>query len=159
MSMNDGNGARINALDADIVALLAENHASVELPVALKTRMRTAVLEKVAADSACLTPGFQTIRAREGEWIQALPGAALKILHQTTDSPVVTYLARLQPGFEMPGHPHPFDEECIMLEGEMWLGDLHLKAGDYHFAAKGVLHGKLRTETGALVFQKGVLPV
>lgn len=159
MSMNDDKVVMTNALGADTVALLAANHASVELPAALKLRMRNAILEKVAAESACLTPGFQTIRAAEGEWMQAVPGAAIKILHQSPDSPVVTYLARLEPGFEMPGHPHPYDEECIMLEGEMWLGDLHLKAGDYHFAAKGVLHGKLRTETGALVFQKGVLPV
>ena len=159
MNSNDDNNVMTDALDADVAALLAEHHASVAVPAALKLRMRTAVLEKVAAESACLTPGFQTIRAAEGEWLHAVPGAAIKILHQSADSPVVTYLARLEPGFEMPGHPHPYDEECIMLEGEMWLGDLHLKAGDYHFAAKGVLHGKLRTETGALVFQKGVLPV
>ncbi|UOG92759.1 MAG: cupin domain-containing protein [Candidatus Thiothrix sulfatifontis] len=159
MNSNDDNNVMTDALDADVAALLAEHHASATVPAALKLRMRTAVLEKVAAESACLTPGFQTIRAADGEWIHAVPGAAIKILHQSAHSPVVTYLARLEPGFEMPGHPHPYDEECIMLEGEMWLGDLHLKAGDYHFAAKGVLHGKLRTETGALVFQKGVLPV
>jgi hypothetical protein len=159
MSMNDDKSTMTNVLDTDMVALLAENQASVELPAMLKARMRTAILEKVAAESACLTPGFNTIRAAEGDWIHALPGAAIKILHQTADSPVVTYLARLAPGFEMSGHPHPFDEECMMLEGEMWLGDLHLQAGDYHFAPKGVVHGKLRTATGALVFQKGVLPV
>ena len=32
------------------------------------------------------------------------------------------------------------------------------EAGSY-CTAKGVFHGKLRTETGALVFQKEVLPV
>ena len=159
MNMNDDKSVGAEALDEDILLLFAENHASVELPAALKAKMRATMFDKVAAESACLSPGFNTIRASDGEWIHALPGAAIKILHQDADSPIVTYLARLEPGFEMCGHPHPFDEECIMLEGEMWLGDLHLKAGDYHFAAKGVLHGKLRTTTGALVFQKGVLPV
>jgi quercetin dioxygenase-like cupin family protein len=159
MSNNDDKIVMTDALDADTLALLAANHASVALPPTLKARMRTAMLEKVATEAACLTVGFQTVRAASGVWIHALPGAAIKILHQTPDSPVVTYLARLEPGFEMSGHPHPFDEECMMLEGEMWLGDLHLQAGDYHFAPKGVVHGKLRTATGALVFQKGVLPV
>lgn len=159
MSVNDDKSPSPAALDADIVLLLAESLPDVALPETLKTRMRQSVMAAVAADHACQTAGFVTVRAQEGEWIQALPGAAIKILKREPHSPVVTYLARLEPGFEMAGHPHPFDEECIMLEGEMWLGDLHLKAGDYHFAAKGLHHGKLRTDTGALVYQKGVLPV
>jgi quercetin dioxygenase-like cupin family protein len=145
-------------LDEDILLLLAESQEEVELPPALNARMRHNILTTIAQEEAGILPGFKTIRAAEGEWIEAMPGAHIKILHQEGDSGLLTYLARLAPGFEMPGHPHPFDEECIMLEGELWFGDLHLKAGDYHFAAKGVHHGRLKTETGALAFLKGALP-
>lgn len=145
-------------LDEDILQLLVEAQEEVELPPSVAARMRNTILTKVAQEEAGILPGFKTIRAAEGEWIEALPGARIKILHQEGDSGLLTYLAKLDPGFEMPGHPHPFDEECIMLEGELWFGDLHLKAGDYHFAAKGVHHGRLRTETGALAFLKGALP-
>ncbi|EIJ36422.1 cupin domain-containing protein [Thiothrix nivea] len=158
MPKRDDINAAAPVLDEDILQLLAEAQEEVELPAELEARMRNNLLTKVAQEEAGMLPGFKTIRAAEGEWIEALPGARIKILHQEGNSGLLTYLARLDPGFEMPGHPHPFDEECIMLEGELWFGDLHLKAGDYHFAAKGVYHGKLRTETGALAFLKGALP-
>ncbi|OQX00090.1 MAG: hypothetical protein BWK73_49370 [Thiothrix lacustris] len=158
MDKHDNTFVTPPVLDEDILLLLAECQEEVELSPELNARMRHNVLSKVAQEEAGILPGFKTIRAAEGEWIEAMPGAHIKILHQEGDSGLLTYLARLAPGFEMHGHPHPFDEECIMLEGELWFGDLHLKAGDYHFAAKGVHHGRLKTETGALAFLKGALP-
>jgi quercetin dioxygenase-like cupin family protein len=158
MEKHDNTFVAPPVLDEDILLLLAESQEEVELPPALNVQMRHNILTRVAQEEAGILPGFKTIRAAEGEWIEAKPGAYIKILHQEGDSGLLTYLAKLDPGFEMPGHPHPFDEECIMLEGELWFGDLHLKAGDYHFAAKGVHHGRLKTETGALAFLKGALP-
>ena len=156
--LNHNDNLDTLSLDEDILMLLAGSQQEHELPADLKARMRDNILDQVAQEEACTLPGFKTIRAAEGEWIEALPGAHIKVLHQEGDSGLLTYLARLEPGFEMPGHPHPFDEECIMLEGELWFGDLKLKAGDYHFAAQGVHHGRLRTQTGALAFLKGALP-
>lgn len=158
MKTNDSTLPAVDVLDLEIMELLLEQQPGMDVPVELTMRMRGNILSLVAQEEAGLSPGFKTIRASEGEWIEAKPGAYIKILHQEGDSGLLTYLAKLDPGFEMPGHPHPFDEECIMLEGELWFGDLHLKAGDYHFAAKGVYHGRLRTETGALAFLKGALP-
>lgn len=145
-------------LDEDVFKLLVENQIAHALPNDLKTRMRTKLLDQVQAEEAAIQPGFKTIRAHEGEWLEPLPGAKIKILHQEGNSDLLTYLARLAPGFEMHGHPHPYPEECLMLEGDLWLGDLKLEAGDYHFAEKGLHHGRLRTETGALVLLKGALP-
>jgi quercetin dioxygenase-like cupin family protein len=144
-------------LDADIVELLAEQQAAYALPVELKSRMRARLLDQVQAEEAAIQPGFKTIRAHEGEWLEPLPGAKIKILHAEADG-LLTYLARLSPGFEMQGHPHPHPEECLMLEGDLWLGNLRLQAGDYHFAERGLHHGRLRTEQGALVLLKGALP-
>lgn len=145
-------------LEQDIYEFLAENQAAYPLAKDLKQRMRTKLLDQVHAEEAATQPGFKTIRAHEGEWLEPLPGAKIKILHQEGESALLTYLARLAPGFEMQGHPHPYPEECLMLEGDLWLGDLKLQAGDYHFADKGLHHGRLRTETGALVLLKGALP-
>lgn len=158
--MNSSNEHLImnHGLEQDVFELLAENQAAYTLPPALKSQMRSKLLEQVQAEEAAIQPGFKTIRAHEGEWLEPLPGAKIKILHQEGDSGLLTYLARLAPGFEMQGHPHPFSEECLMLEGDLWLGDLKLQAGDYHFAERGLHHGRLRTETGALVLLKGALP-
>ncbi|MEZ5448055.1 MAG: cupin domain-containing protein [Thiolinea sp.] len=145
-------------MSLDVLEWLAESQEAVEVPPQRQARMRQTILEQVAQESACLVPGFETIRAAEGEWIAPAPGARIKILHQDHDTGAISYLARLEPGFRMPGHDHPVAEECVMLEGELWMGDLHLKAGDYHYAAAGVRHGTLYTETGALAFLKGALP-
>lgn len=151
LNMNTG-------LEQDVFELLAENQAAYPLPMGLQARMRTKLLDQVHAEEAAIQSGFKTIRAHEGEWLEPLPGAKIKILHQEGSSDLLTYLARLAPGFEMQGHPHPYPEECLMLEGDLWLGDLKLEVGDYHFAEKGLYHGRLRTETGALVLLKGALP-
>ena len=158
-SSNDNlNLSMNNGLEQDVVELLAKHQAAYPLPAQLKASMRTKLLDQVHAEEAAIQPGFKTIRANEGEWLEPLPGAKIKILHQEGSSDLLTYLARLAPGFEMQGHPHPYPEECLMLEGDLWLGELKLQAGDYHFAEQGLYHGRLRTETGALVLLKGALP-
>ncbi len=146
-------------LDDDILQQLAENQQAMELPANLQARMRGNIMQQVAEEAAGVGPGFTTVRAGEGEWMEALPGGFIKILQPADANGALAYLARLEPGFEMPGHVHAVDEECIMLEGELWMGDLHLRAGDYHFAAKGMNHGKHRTDTGALIYLKGALPL
>lgn len=148
-----------SVLDSDIEQYLLETQADYPLDAATKQRMRKQLLDQVATEERAEGAGFKTIRASEGDWLEPMPGARIKILHQADEeSGLLTYLARLEPGFEMQGHGHPFDEECLIIEGDLWLGDLQLKAGDYHFASKGLQHGRLRTESGALVLLKGALP-
>ncbi len=145
-------------LEADICQLLAEHQETVEIPLALRTRMRANLLQKVATVASIQANDLQTLRAQEGQWQEVATGVYIKILHRHEPAGLLTYLVRLAPGFAMAGHPHPFAEECFMLEGELWLGDLKLQAGDYHFAAQGSSHGHLHTPTGALAFIKGALP-
>lgn len=158
MKTNDPKLSVNDALEADILGQLLEQQPPAEILPGVKLRMRGSILAMVAQEEACLHPGFKTIRAQDGEWLEPVPGAQIKILHQDGETGPLTYLARLAPGFEMHGHPHPVDEECMMLEGDLWLGDLHLQAGDYHFASSGMHHGRLRSENGALVYLKGALP-
>lgn len=147
------------ALDDDVVEMLLENTPTVNVPETISARIKKRFMDQVQEDEQATGPGFETIRANEGEWLDVLPGGSIKILHQDTDSEVITYLAKLSPGFEMPSHDHTHDEECLILEGEMCLGNLVLKSGDYHFAAKGAHHGRLYTNTGATVLLKGALPL
>lgn len=55
----------------------------------------------------------------------------------------------------MPPHEHPLDEECLVLEGEFTLESIKLRAGDFHFAPKGMTHGVARSEHGALLYIRG----
>ena len=95
---------------------------------------------------------FITLRdSTTGEgWIEMLPKAHAKLLF--TDGVAESYMIRLEPGAWAPAHEHPADEECLVLEGTLWQGDVFLKAGDFHVARPGMKHGELRTDTGALVY-------
>ena len=61
-----------------------------------------------------------------------------------------TFMAWLQPGAEYVDHDHDQDEEIYMIEGDLIIGDLVLKAGDFHVARAGRHHPVHRTKTGCL---------
>lgn len=55
-------------------------------------------------------------------------------------------------------HVHGHDEECMVLEGEVRVGDLVVKQGAYHLAPRGVAHEPTRSESGAPLFLRGAIP-
>jgi hypothetical protein len=78
------------------------------------------------------------------------PRVEMKLLFRSDSAEALLY--RLHPGAELDGHPHLTDEECVMLAGEMWIGDLLLKAGDFHLGRCGLAHAGIRSPKGALVY-------
>jgi quercetin dioxygenase-like cupin family protein len=105
---------------------------------------------------AARTPQLGTIRSAEGEWKPFLPKIAIKVLRREAGSQ--SYLLRLDPGAALLPHEHPDDEECVVLEGEVRIGDIVASKGDYHLAPKGVAHGAIVSEQGALLFLRGAIP-
>lgn len=106
--------------------------------------------------TAAQPPGLLTVRANEGQWKAFLPRVGIKVLRREQD--ILTYLLRLEPGAALPPHDHPHDEECIVLEGEARIGELVVRAGDYHCARAGSPHGVIRSEHGAVLFLRGAAP-
>ena len=147
-----------SVLDEDALKLLAETQTSGRLSADRLVRMRTRLLQAVRKEARGTYRDFHTIRSDDGIWTEVAPKMEMKVLHVEKDAGIQSYLLRLHPGFEHPGHDHPLDEECLMLEGEMTIGSIRLRAGDYHLAPKGTPHGFTRSETGALVFIRGALP-
>ena len=99
---------------------------------------------------------LQTIRAEEGLWHSVAPLVDMKLLYD--DGSSRSFLLRLQAGARLPPHGHAADEECIVLQGEGSIGDVFLRAGDYHLAPKGMRHGETFTATGALLFIRTAAP-
>jgi len=61
-------------------------------------------------------------------------------------------LVRALPGSTYESHLHvQGHEECLVLEGELTMGDLKLLAGDFHLAAKGSSHPPAYSATGCLL--------
>ena len=138
----------------DWAARLAASLQPIQPPTERAALLRTQILERVRADA--LPDPHLTLRASEGHWHTLSPGIEMKLLRPEADT--VSYLLRLAAGRRVPPHDHADDEECLVLEGDVWLGNTHAFAGDYHLARRGVPHGELHTETGCLLFLRGPKP-
>ena len=108
------------------------------------------LLDTVRKESAAAADKHVTVRSDAGAWMDLLPHVQVKVLH--TDGRYNSILLRMQPGSSLPAHFHEDDEECVVLEGEVRIGDVSVSAGDYHLALSGSRHGELRSDMGALLF-------
>jgi hypothetical protein len=71
---------------------------------------------------------------------------------------VVSTLARIAPGAVVIDHSHGLDEDCMMLQGELFLGDILLRENDYQVAPAGCNHVNSMCDTGALFYFHGCMP-
>jgi ChrR Cupin-like domain len=143
-----------SALDADIVNALDGAGASDVAPDSLVDRLRAKVLITIADD---VVDAHTTVHAHENTWQPFRERIEFKLLNHVDG--VASYLLRLQPGAVLPAHRHPIDEECVVLEGELRIGErLVLKAGGFHLARKELPHADITTDTGALIFLRGAMP-
>ena len=88
--------------------------------------------------------------AGAGDWIEAAPGLRIKIMNRIEAANRETFMAWLQPGAEYVDHDHDQDEEIYMIEGDLIIGEVVLKAGDFHVARAGRHHPVHRTKTGCI---------
>lgn len=121
------------------------------------------LLEKIEARIAVTgveIPGTVTVRAGAGEWIGVSPGLKIKIMNRIEAINRQTFMAWLQPGAEYVDHDHDQDEEIYMIEGDLMIGDLVLKTGDFHVARAGRHHPVHRTKAGCLcLISQAISPI
>ncbi len=133
----------------DITSALLTAAAPVDPGPDVAARMKGRLLDRVRGGEANSETGLVTVREETGEWIETGPGNSVKVLR--SDKETMSMIVRLEPGTTFPPHYHPADEETYVIEGETWVGDIHLVAGDYHHAPRGTTHGEVRTETGCVL--------
>ncbi|HYE70780.1 MAG TPA: cupin domain-containing protein [Aquabacterium sp.] len=110
-----------------------------EAPAAAQARMQSAITR---ADAT--TP-----------WEDFAPGIRRRVLWTRGGEAALLYQAAA--GARVPGHGHRRDEECLMLDGEVFLDDLLLRQGDYQLAPAGTAHAGVSTDIGGLIFAHGDL--
>lgn len=140
-------------LDTDLVAQIGDAFEPERLDAATHERVKRKLLRRIAADN---TERHLTHQPGPQDWQPFGDGVQLKVLHQTGG--VMSYLLRLQAGASLPAHRHPVDEECVVLEGEVQIGTLRLGAGGFHLGRQGVLHDRLRSDGGAVIYLRGAIP-
>ncbi|WP_395701688.1 cupin domain-containing protein [Aquabacterium sp.] len=97
-----------------------------------------------------------TVRDAEAGWDDFAPGIKRRVLWAGPGGEAALLYHAL-PGATVPRHGHGHDEECLMLEGEVFLDDLLLRQGEYQLAPAGTVHGGVSTDTGLLLFAHGDL--
>lgn len=97
----------------------------------------------------------RTVRDAEAGWPAFAPGIRRRVLWQHGSEAAMLYLA--EAGAAVPGHRHGHDEECLMVQGELFLDDLLLQTGDYQLAPAGTGHRITATDTGVVIYAHGDL--
>jgi quercetin dioxygenase-like cupin family protein len=98
-------------------------------------------------------PPIHTVLASDDGWEAIADGVEQKILWRDGDR--ISRFLRLAAAGRLPAHAHDEDEECMLLSGDAYVGDLLLQAGDFHLAPAGSEHGEVSSDCGALVFVRG----
>lgn len=96
-----------------------------------------------------------TVRDAEHGWDAFAPGIRRRVLW--AGGPEAALLYHADPGAQVPRHGHGHDEECLMLDGEVFLDDVLLRPGEYQLAPAGTAHQSVSTDTGLLLFAHGDL--
>ena len=135
-------------LDGDLLAELAGALRTDGLDASRRDAMRDRILGRLHAPAP---DGTETLRGREMEWRNILPGVDMRVLRRDKENGIEMALYRMEPGSRFPPHEHAHDEECLVLAGEIHVGDHYVRAGDLHVAHAGAAHPVLGTDSGALL--------
>lgn len=102
-------------------------------------------------------PGDQplTVRDAGAPWPDYGPGIRRRVLWTRDGEAAMLYYT--DPGAMVPNHSHGHDEECLMVQGELYLDDVLLRAGDYQLAPAGTGHRLTETDTGVVIYAHGDL--
>jgi hypothetical protein len=84
----------------------------------------------------------------EPQWEDVAPGISCVLLARDAERHIISMLVRLVPGGEYPPHTHAGLEELHLLDGELWIDDRKLHAGDYNRAEPGTGDKRVWSETG-----------
>jgi len=142
-------------LDAELTDALAQAITPIELSAQERERMRARILQRATASPPS---GMLTLRTNEGIWQTVAPGFSIKILHVERSTNTRSYLVRMEPGSSAPVHSHSQEEHCLVLEGEVTIGDHSMRTGDWHVALPGTTHADFKTKTGCMLFIRAEIP-
>ena len=118
-------------------------------PIACNHLLHKSMLKRVLA--AIPPPDTRTVRAASGTWNPLAPGVTIKLLRVDREAGNISAFIRMEPGSGFGAHRHSQGEECLVLEGEIFIGAHRLDAGDMHVAQAGSEHAMVTSPRGALM--------
>jgi quercetin dioxygenase-like cupin family protein len=140
---------------SEAVRELAAEAPPVDPPPGVRGSLLAAVGDTRAADrtAAARLAGIVFRFAEDGEFVRgSAPGVWVRMLHLDRRRRQFSCLVRLEPGASYPAHAHDGPEECLVLEGDVIVDGVRMRAGDYQRVEPGTDHGEQRSEGGALLY-------
>jgi quercetin dioxygenase-like cupin family protein len=125
------------------------------LSIARRQRLRSRIINRARDTSPA---GTYTVRADAGQWRIFAPGVSMKVLRSDAATHSMTALIRMQSGARLDTHCHHQTEECLVLEGEICIGNHRVAAGDLHVAKPGVRHDVLVACSEVLLLVRSEIP-
>ena len=118
-------------------------------------------IEAVAAEHSHAVggalPELYVQYAAEALWTTVAEGVTMRMLYLDRTLRRFAALLQLSPGVRYAAHRHPGPEDCLVLEGDLRLGDQVLGPGDYQHAQAGTWHDEQWTETGCVCLITGAM--
>jgi anti-sigma factor ChrR (cupin superfamily) len=110
--------------------------------------LRERLARRIAADTGGDIVMPTVRQCSEPDWEEVAPGISCKLLATDIERNRVSMLVRLAPGVEYPPHRHAGVEELHLLDGELWINERKLQAGDFSHAEPGTSDRRVWSETG-----------
>ncbi|MCB1915854.1 MAG: cupin domain-containing protein [Rhodocyclaceae bacterium] len=147
--------SKSNPLDPDdrdetVERALSEALTPIPLAPSRGTPLRGRLLARAAA-ARVAGEGFIRVPLSEADWQRMLPGVRVHRI----DPQQRAVMIELAPGASLPFHRHHENEECVVLRGDVRLGEIVVRPGDYHLAPADSRHGRVTSREGALFYLRG----
>lgn len=122
-------------------------------PIAPPASVWKEIRGRLGPQNKSLPKGISAVFAAEGEWRPVNEKVHLKSLFIDSEQGAESYILKFLPGGMIEQHSHgDWNDECIVLEGEIRVGDVPMKPGDFHVATRGAAHPTLYSEMGGMLY-------
>lgn len=145
--------------DAELERQTFERLAASLTPTPLSPDRHLAVRARLLAQIAPPPDGTTTFRKDGDGWTPTAPNVEMKMLRIDAEAGTSEMLIRLGAGVRIPEHSHRKEEQMIILEGELLLGDHLLQAGDSHVAPPGSWHPAITVARSVLMLLRSEYPL
>jgi anti-sigma factor ChrR (cupin superfamily) len=148
-------GCEVCAAEVKAFSHVTDELAGAVPPQAPSAKLRERVLDKIATEvrarnSATIDKnGVRFVLSNLMPWEETgIKGIETKVLLRDAATGMVTVLVRMAPGTRGPHHRHAAVEESYVLEGDVTISGVEMKAGDYCRAEPGSVHTGISTRGG-----------
>lgn len=122
-------------------------------PVAPPAQVWQKLERRIGPENTTLPRGVEAVPYEKGGWWKFGDGVDVKSLFIDDEQDTESFLLRIEAGCQVEPHHHDgFHDECIVVEGDISVGDVRFGPGDFHVATSGSVHPPLSSERGGILF-------